>query len=166
MVALAFTDDAPAARVLGVLSTLQNSGRARVDLTADYSQDDAALNVGQPLNDLKSLFLLPLPITDYLYEDGYHFKATTTPGFPNSTKLKHRGVSGTIAYDLTDAFTLKSITAFRKLDTRDYIDIDASALEVGDVLVDVDQKHFSQELQLAYDYGRGLTAVRRAILPR
>lgn len=135
------------------------SDRLRVDIAADYSKDDAALNVGQPLNDLKSLFLLPLPITNYLYEDGYHFKATTTPGFPNSTNLKHRGVSGTIAYDLTDAFTLKSITAFRKLDTRDYIDIDASALEVGDVLVDVDQKQFSEELQLAYDNGRGLTAV-------
>jgi hypothetical protein len=33
-VALAFTDDAPADRVLGVLSTLQSSGRARVELTA------------------------------------------------------------------------------------------------------------------------------------
>ncbi len=135
------------------------SDRLRVDITADYSQDDASLTVGQPLNDLKSLFLLPLPITNYLYEDGYHFKATTTPGFPNSTKLKHRGVAGTIAYDLTDALTLKSITAYRKLDTRDYIDIDASALEVGDVLVDVDQKQFSEEMQLAYDNGRGLTAV-------
>ena len=139
--------------------TFTPSDRLRVDITADYSKDDAALNVGQPLNDLKSLFLLPLPITNYLYEDGYHFKATTTPDFPNSTKLKHRGASGTIAYDLTDALTLKSITAFRKLDTRDYIDIDASALEVGDVLVDVDQKQFSQELQLAYDNSRGLTAV-------
>ena len=28
----------------------------RIDLTADYSQDDAALNVGQPLNDLTYLF--------------------------------------------------------------------------------------------------------------
>ena len=70
------------------------SDRLRVDITADYSQDDASLTVGQPLNDLKSLFLLPLPITNYLYEDGYHFKATTTPGLPNSTKLKHRGCCG------------------------------------------------------------------------
>ena len=135
------------------------SERLRIDLTADYSRDDSALNVGQPLNSLSTLFLTPLPVTDFLAEDGYDFKATTTEGFPNSTKLRHRGVSANLAYDVNDALTLKSITAYRKLDSEDYIDIDATAYEVGDVFVDVDQNQFSQELQLAYSSASGVSGV-------
>jgi iron complex outermembrane receptor protein len=129
------------------------SERLRFDVSADYSEDEGALNVGQPINSLKSLFLLPLPVTRNLEQNGYNFEGTTTNGLPNSTKLQHRGISGILSYDLTDALTLKSITAFRKLDTEDYIDIDATEYEVGDVFVDVDQKQFSQELQLAYSLG-------------
>ena len=101
----------------------------------------------------ESLLLLPLPITNNR-KGRLPLHGETTPGLPNSTKLKHRGVAGTVAYDLTDA-DVKSITALRKLDTRDYIDIDATAMEVGDVFVDVDQNQFSQEMQLAYDNGSG-----------
>ena len=129
------------------------SDRLRVDISGDHTEDYAKLNVGQPINSLKSLFLLPLPVTHNLEEDGYDFEGTTTDGLPNRTRLTHSGVSGTIAYDLTDALTLKSITAYRKLDTADYIDIDATEYEVGDVFVGVDQKQLSQELQLAYNFG-------------
>jgi iron complex outermembrane receptor protein len=134
------------------------SSRFRFDLTADYSHDDNALNVGAPINELRHLFsntvLLPLAQDP----SDYDFKARTTPGLPNSTKLKHWGVNGTAAYDITDVLSLKSITAYRKLHTKDYIDIDATQAEVGDVLVDVHQHQFSQEFQLAYT-GDRLTAV-------
>jgi iron complex outermembrane receptor protein len=90
--------------------------------------------------------------------DDYNFTVETTPGLPNSTKLTHWGLSGPAAYDFTDELTLKSITAYRKLHTKDYVDIDATAAEVGDVLVDVHQDQFSQEFQLAYT-GDRLTAV-------
>ena len=59
---------------------------------------------------------------------------------------------------MTDALTLKSITAYRKLNTDDYVDIDATQYEVGDVFVGVDQNQFSQEFQLAYT-GDRLNAV-------
>ena len=134
------------------------SDRFRFDVTADYAHDDAHLNTGAPINDL--IHLLTPSLLLPLQEDprDYDFKVETTPGLPNSTKLTHWGVSGTAAYDVTDVLTLKSITAFRKLHTKDYIDIDATALEVGDVLVDVHQKQLSQEFQLAYTSDR-LTAV-------
>ena len=129
------------------------SDRLRIDFSADYSWDDAAMTVGQPLNDLTTLFtpffgtILPVGNKE---ADGYDFKAQISPGLPNSTELRHRGLSLTAAYDLTDAITVKSISALRKLDTADYIDIDASIWNSGDVFVDVDQKQFSQEMQLLY----------------
>src|SRR5689334_13968515 len=134
------------------------SSRFRFDLTADYSHDNDALNVGAPINELRHLFsntvILPLAQDP----SDYDFKARTTPGLPNSTKLKHWGVAGTAAYDVTDALSLKSITAYRKLHTKDYIDIDATQAQVGDVLVDVHQHQLSQEFQLAYTSDR-LTGV-------
>jgi iron complex outermembrane receptor protein len=134
------------------------SDRFRFDLTADYAHDDAHLNTGAPLNDLVHL-LTPTPLLP-LEQDpkDYDYTVEITPGLPNSTKLTPWGVSGTAAYDVTDALTLKSITAYRKLDTRDYIDIDATAVEAGDVLVDVRQNQRSQEFQFSYT-GDRLTAV-------
>jgi iron complex outermembrane receptor protein len=121
--------------------------KLRVDLTADYTRDKAALNVGVPLNNLVSAFGVVLPVTDVNGKD-YDWKGTTTPGLPNSTKLKHYGFSGTLAYDLTDALTFRSITAYRNLKTDDFIDIDATKWQVGDVFVGVKQHQTSQEFQL------------------
>jgi iron complex outermembrane recepter protein len=134
------------------------SARFRFDLSADYSHDDDALNVGAPVNELRHLFsnTVILPLQQDLSD--YDFKARTTPALPNSTKLRHWGIDGTATYDLTDALSLKSITAYRNLHTKDYIDIDATQAQVGDVLVDVHQHQVSQELQLAYT-GERLTGV-------
>jgi iron complex outermembrane receptor protein len=140
---------------------IRPSDRLRIDLSADYSWDDSAMTVGQPLNDLTTLFtpafgtILPVGNKE---SDGYDFTAQISPDLPNTTKLKHRGVSGTVAYDVTDAITLKSITALRKLDTDDFIDIDASIWNTGDVFVGVDQKQFSQEFQALYN-GERLSGV-------
>ena len=145
------------------------SSTFRIDLTADYSRDDAALNVGQPINDLTTFSGTVLPV-DNTFDDGgeYDFMGRTTPGLPNSTKLRHYGFSGTIEADLSDNLTAKSITAYRNLDTDDYIDIDATAYEVGDVFVGVDQNQFSQEFQLIYsgerlDVVSGLYYLREGI---
>ena len=121
----------------------------RIDASIDYSRDDAALNVGQPLNSLTYLFggtVLALPTNP----QDYNFEGRTTPGLPNSTKLRHWGSSVAAEWNVTDALTLKSISAYRRLTTKDYIDIDATQLELGDVLVDVRQKQLSQEFQLTY----------------
>src|SRR5215218_6325371 len=130
------------------------SDKLRVDLTADYSKDDAALNVGRPLNDLVSAFGFVETSPNKEGTGRYDFTGRTTPGLPNSTKLKHYGFAGTVAYDLTDALTLRSITAYRNLKTSDFIDIDATQWQVGDVFVGVKQHQTSQELQLAYSGDR------------
>jgi iron complex outermembrane receptor protein len=129
------------------------SSNVRFDITADYTRDAAALNVGQPLNSLTYLVgggvALALPTNPTTY----NFTGRTTPTLPNSTALRHWGVSGIATVDLAPGLTLKSITAYRKLTTRDYVDIDATQLQIGDVQVNVDQNQFSEELQLAYNQG-------------
>ncbi|MGE0179707.1 MAG: TonB-dependent receptor [Sphingomonas sp.] len=130
------------------------SDRVRIDLTADYSQDRANLNVGQPQNSLTYLIgggtalVLPSNPTDY------NFETRATPSLPNSTRLDHWGLSANAAFDLTDSLTLRSITAYRELETDDYVDIDATQLEIGDVFVGVDQNQLSQEFQLTYTSDR------------
>jgi len=126
------------------------TSNVRVDLTADYSQDDAHLNVGRPVNNLVTFSGGVLVVDNPVGSGSYHWKGRTTPGLPNSTKLKHYGFAGTAAVDVTPALTLKSITAYRNLNTDDYIDIDATQYEVGDVFVGVDQNQFSQEFQATY----------------
>jgi len=130
------------------------SSSLRVDLSADYAHDDAKLNTGAPLNDIVHLFTPTVIVPLERDPDHYNFTVETTPGLPNSTKMTHWGLSGTAAYDVNDQLTLKSITAYRKLRTTDYVDIDATAAEVGDVLVDVHQDQFSQEFQLLYTSDR------------
>ncbi|HEX7930039.1 MAG TPA: TonB-dependent receptor, partial [Sphingomicrobium sp.] len=93
----------------------------RVDLTADYSQDDAALNVGRPVNNFVTFSGGVIVAPDPVGSGKYKWKGETTPGLPNSTKLKHYGFAGTITADLTDQLTWKSITAVRKLKTDDYV---------------------------------------------
>ncbi|MDV3256855.1 MAG: TonB-dependent receptor [Sphingomonas sp.] len=134
------------------------SSSFRFDLAADYAHDDAKLNTGAPINELVHLFTPTVIVPLEQDPEDYDFTVETTPGLPNSTKMTHWGLSGTAAIDLSDQLTLKSISAFRKLHSKDYIDIDATAAEVGDVLVDVHQKQLSQEVQLTYT-GDRLTAV-------
>src|SRR6478609_7933177 len=134
------------------------SSTVRIDLVADYSHDDAALTVGRPINNFTTFSGGTLVVTDPVGSGKYDWKGRTTPGLPNSTKLTHYGFSGTAAVDLTNELTLKSITAYRKLKTDDYVDIDASQYEIGDVFVGVRQHQLSQEFQLAYT-GTRLNAV-------
>jgi iron complex outermembrane receptor protein len=130
------------------------SSKVRVDLTADYSHDDNALNVGRPVNNLTTFSGGVLVVDDPVGSGPYHWKGRTTPGLPNSTKTRHYGFAGTVAVDVTDALTLKSITAYRNLKTADYIDIDATQYEIGDVFVGVHQNQLSQEFQGAYTSDR------------
>ncbi len=129
----------------------------RVDLTADYSHDDAGLVIGQATNNFTYLtgapsFTVPSPLPEF------NFEAVATPALPNETRLESRGIALNVAYDLSDALTLRSITGYRKLNTDDYIDFDAVVQDVSSALVAVDQSQFSQELQLTYDSGP-ITAV-------
>ncbi|MGN6849676.1 MAG: TonB-dependent receptor [Sphingomicrobium sp.] len=134
------------------------SPKLRVDLSADYMKENAKLNVGRPVNNLTTFSGTTLVVTDPVGSGPYDWTAQISPGLPNSTKTQHYGFDGTLTYDLTDTLSFKSITAYRNLKTRDYIDIDATQYQVGDVFVGVNQHQFSQEFQLAYT-GPRLTGV-------
>ena len=124
----------------------------QVDLSFDYADEDNALVLGQPTNTLTTILgvsLFPVPTTP----PEFNFKARPTTGLPNSTAMTHWGSSANVVWDFADSWTLRSITAYRELENRDYIDIDATPIELGDVLVDVDQNQTSQELQLIYEGG-------------
>lgn len=127
----------------------REGGNVRFDFSADFASEDAAMTVGQPLNSLTDLFGLPLLVLPNPTPE-YNWETRTTATLPNSTQLDTWGLSGVLAYDINDRFTLKSITAYRELASDDYIDIDATQLEVGDVFVGVEQDQFSQEFQLTY----------------
>lgn len=80
----------------------------------------------------------------------YDYRASTSLAPDQGQKLDHWGVSGTINVDLGESVQLTSITAYRKLKTDFFIDIDATQFEIGDVFVGTRQNQFSQELQLKY----------------
>ena len=140
-------------RAFRLALSITPNDRFRIDFSGDYSQDNASLSTGQPLNSLTYLIgggtALALPTNP----QNYDFTVRTTPSLPNSTDLRHWGGSMNIAYDVSDAVTLRSISAYRQLDTDDFIDIDATQLEIGDVFVGVNQNQISQEFQATINSG-------------
>lgn len=135
----------------------------RLDLAADYTRERAGMTVGRAESALFTTDLVlgtiavrqPAPAAGSEFD----YRTRTTPGLPNETPLDHWGLSATATWDISDSLTLKSITAYRDLSYDDYIDIDATELEMGDVFVGVDQNQFSQELQLSFDNGGAFSAV-------
>ncbi|MEL0253429.1 MAG: TonB-dependent receptor, partial [Novosphingobium sp.] len=81
----------------------------------------------------------------------WKYQASTSFKNDEGQRLDHWGVSGTVNVDLSDTLQLVSITAYRKLKTDFFVDIDGTTAEVGDVLVSTRQHQFSQELQLKLD---------------
>lgn len=128
-----------------------------IDWSADYAREDNALVMGQPINTLTTLFGVPILVLPPTPPE-FDFTATPTPGLPNSTTLTHWGTALNINWEINDAFSLRSITAYRDLENADYVDIDATVLETGDVFVGVDQNQFSQEFHATYE-GDRLTVV-------
>lgn len=139
----------------------QLSEGMEVLLSGDYTRQRNSLTLGYPTAplvgfDYNATFtaLTPFVIAPAATYGAYDYKAT--PSFHNGEgqRLDHWGVSGTVNVELGGPFSLTSITAYRKLRPDLYIDIDATAAQVGDVFVGIDQHQFSQELQLKLDTDR------------
>lgn len=64
------------------------------------------------------------------------------------SKVKTYGFSGTLDANLSDALSIKSITAYRNLESRFALDVDGSPVPMGDHAFTMDQWQFSQEVQL------------------
>jgi iron complex outermembrane receptor protein len=130
--------------------------RFEVTVSGDYNRQRNALTLGYPTAPLlRTNFTLGaqtlFPAQPY---GAYTYQASTSFTGNEGQRLDHWGVNLTANYELSDAITLTSITSWRKLDPDLFIDIDASQAQLGDVFVGIDQRQFSQELQLKWDVSR------------
>jgi iron complex outermembrane recepter protein len=138
----------------------QPSDTFNATLSLDYTRQDNALTLGYPTAPLFATDLVFGPVLLSPAPTGeYDFEARTSFSPDKGQELTHKGVSLNMGWNLNQAWLLKSITSYRKLDTASYIDIDASEFELGDVFVAVDQSQFSQELQLQYDNGGNVKSI-------
>ncbi len=127
----------------------QPSERLELILSGDYTRQRNALTLGYataPLGGIR-----PIAANPY---GTYDFRASTSFTGDEGQRLDHWGVSLTANLDLSDAVTLTSITAYRKLRPDLFIDIDATEAELGDVFVGINQEQFSQEMQLKWNTER------------
>lgn len=132
---------------------VQATDRIELIASGDYNRQRNALTLGYataPL--LRTNFLLgPQQLVPAQPYGTYDYKASTSFTGNEGQRLDHWGASLTANVELSDAITLTSITAWRKLEPDLFIDIDASEAELGDVFVGIDQRQFSQEVQLKWD---------------
>jgi iron complex outermembrane recepter protein len=126
------------------------SDDVQIDIAFDYADEDNALVMGQPTSTLTNILGVPL-VTLPATPPEFDFHGTPTPGLPNSTKLTHWGGSASALWEIDNGWSLRSISAYRNLKNDDYVDIDATPVQLGDVFVGVDQDQVSQELQLIYE---------------
>ncbi|WP_296250967.1 TonB-dependent receptor [uncultured Stenotrophomonas sp.] len=129
-------------------------------LSLDTTKQDAALTLGRPMAPLLQTSLAPAGVIVLQPGETGEWNRRAQTSFQNGEGqyLKHSGASLSMNWDINEQFTLKSISSYRKLKTKSYIDIDASEYELGDVLVALDQNQKSQEFQLHYDNGSNVHA--------
>jgi iron complex outermembrane recepter protein len=121
---------------------------------ADYTRQRNELTLGNPEAPLTQFdFVLGAVVLRPAVDGNYKFRSRTSFDGGEDQELDHWGLSAVLDWSLSDAWDLKSITAYRDLETSFYIDIDASEFQLGDVLVELDQNQLSQELQFHYDAG-------------
>ena len=128
-----------------------------VNLAADYTRSRNELNLGRPEAPLVSVNLLPgMPPTVLQPAPTTPWNNTVATSFKGNEgqQMDNWGTALTVGWQLNDAWLLKSITAYRSLEPDNYVDIDASIYELGDVFVGVDQDQTSQEFQLLYSSDR------------
>lgn len=125
-------------------------------VSGDYNRQRNALTLGYSTAPLLQTDFVTGPRTLVPAEPlgPYSFQASTSFRGDEGQRLDHWGVSVTANWQLSDAVTLSSITAWRKLDPDFFIDIDASQARLGDVFVGVNQRQFSQEVQLKWNSDR------------
>jgi len=139
-------------------SILRVRATDRLELLAsgDYNRQRNALTLGYPTAPLLQTDFVtgPRQLVPAQPYGQYAFRASTSFTGDEGQRLNHWGINLTANWELTDTITLTSITSWRQLDPDLFIDIDASEAELGDVFVGIDQRQFSQELQLKWETDR------------
>jgi iron complex outermembrane recepter protein len=119
----------------------------RIDLSADYSLDKSN-PAPSVLRAIAPLPFFPPQAASDIFDPAnfYQVFASNSPEARNETY----GFSGTVTLEL-GAATLKSITAYRKLDGFSTADNDGTRFKLFDQDVTTAQNQFSQEIQLSGD---------------
>ncbi|WP_379920485.1 TonB-dependent receptor [Erythrobacter sp. R86502] len=141
-------NDRDSLTVRGILRA-QATDALEIIASGDYNRQRNALTLGYPTARLGGV--RPIPANPY---GEYDFRASTSFTGDEGQRLEHWGANLTANLTLSDALTLTSITSWRKLDPELFVDIDATEAELGDVFVGIDQRQFSQEVQLKWDTDR------------
>lgn len=121
------------------------SDRLSLTLSADYSNDKSNPAPSVLLAILPLPFFPPDAASQIQNRDRFYSVNSS-----NSTESRNEiyGFSGTLAYELSDTLTLKSITAYRNLDAFSTSDPDGTLYRLYDQQAPTKQNQFSQELQL------------------
>ena len=131
----------------------------RTDLSFDYSHEAPHMTVGQETAAVYRINIAPpsgLGATTVLYpgSNNWNYAAPISSTLSNRAPLNHAGLSLVETWNVSSVLTIKSITAYRRLNYDDSIDIDATPYKLGDVTVGVTQRQTSQEIQVNYEQGR------------
>jgi iron complex outermembrane receptor protein len=134
----------------------QPSETVQIDLEADYTREHTQPTLGYPTAPINKVDLLtgatPLLAPAYPYGP-YHFEDSTGLAAGDGQTLHHWGVALTARVEISDRLTATSISAYRRLRSNAWLDLDATPYSVGDIYVGMPQHQLSQELQLQYDHG-------------
>ena len=114
-------------------------------ITADWMDDQSGVRGAQMLapNNNPLIPVADIPPLDSRYD--------VRNGMPNINDTSMNGASLTLGWNLGEAWTLKSVTAFRESDTETNIDFDTLPQTIADVKAFYSDEQTSQEFQLNYD---------------
>jgi len=136
------------------------SDKVTLDLIGNYQKDKPSGTAFKSL-----LYTATDPVTgEVLDGTGIRDGAALAPGagFEGGKDLgvdrEVWGITGLAKIELSPAFTLNSITAYRAFNTLEILDIDGISLPVITGAEDFDDKQFSQELRLNWDNDGPVTA--------
>ena len=139
---------------------VEPSDKVTLDLIANYQKDTPS---GTSFKSL--LYSATDPVTgEVLDGTGIRDGAALAPGagFEGGRDLgvdrEVWGVTGLAKVELSPAFTLNSVTAYRAFNTFEVLDIDGTSLPIITGAEDFDNKQFSQDLRLTWDNGGTVTA--------
>lgn len=141
-------------RALRFAATFEPSDAFHSELLVNWQKDEAA---GTAFKSLR--YKATDPTTGQVLggtgvRDG---AALTAPagfiGGPLGVNRTIKGATLLAAWDMTDAFTLSSISAWREFDSQESFDADGLSLPLLTGLNDAQDKQWSQELRLNYDGG-------------
>ncbi len=113
-----------------------------VVVSGDWLDDQSGVRGGMRLNPFNTFDPARTPPLDDRYD--------IASGMPNVNDTSMHGYSATASWTLSDAWWLKSITAYRESDTDTNIDFDQLPNRIVDVRATYADEQLSQEFQLHY----------------